>query len=158
MSVSIEKIDLLMERAQVGYREARDVLEQFEGNVVEALIYLENNKQTTIYHEQKRNNTSSTTTKPRFMDKIRKGIAKMHATRFILTNEKRNVLDLPLTIAAFFIVIAFPFSLLLLLIAIMTGNKLTVVKPNGSKVKVKDAIEFVETQQQKFSEVLKEEE
>ena len=52
MNITIEKIDLLKERAQISYSEARDLLEQFDGNVVEALIHLEQNNQTTKPKEQ----------------------------------------------------------------------------------------------------------
>lgn len=44
--ITLEKIDILRERAGLSYAEARDLLEKNNGSVVDALIYLENNKKT----------------------------------------------------------------------------------------------------------------
>lgn len=41
MSISIEQIDLLRKRANVGYKEAKEALEKCNGDIVEALSYLE---------------------------------------------------------------------------------------------------------------------
>ena len=41
MEITLEKIDLLRKRANVSYKEAKHALEENEGNVVEALAYLE---------------------------------------------------------------------------------------------------------------------
>ena len=44
MNVSLEQIDLLRKRANVSYEEAKEVLEKFDGDIIEALVYLEKNK------------------------------------------------------------------------------------------------------------------
>lgn len=41
MQIPLEKIDQLRERAGIGYREAKQILEQADGDLLEALIYLE---------------------------------------------------------------------------------------------------------------------
>ena len=41
MSVNLELIDELRKRANVSYEDARDALEKCNGDMVEALIYLE---------------------------------------------------------------------------------------------------------------------
>jgi len=43
MSVNLEQIEALRERANVSYGEAKEALEVCDGDLVEALIYLEKN-------------------------------------------------------------------------------------------------------------------
>ncbi len=38
MNVSLEQIDLLRKRANVSYEEAKEVLEKFDGDIIEALV------------------------------------------------------------------------------------------------------------------------
>ncbi|MDF2595632.1 MAG: hypothetical protein K0R69_1973, partial [Clostridia bacterium] len=40
-TITIEQIDLIMARANVSYAEAKSALEQTNGDVVEALLFLE---------------------------------------------------------------------------------------------------------------------
>ena len=44
MAVTLEKIDIIMERANVTYEEAKEALAKSEGDLVEALIQLERNE------------------------------------------------------------------------------------------------------------------
>ena len=41
MQIPLENIDQLRERAGIGYSEARNILEEVDGDLVEALIYIE---------------------------------------------------------------------------------------------------------------------
>lgn len=41
MSIDLDKIDILRERGKVTYKEAREALEAAGGDIVEALVYLE---------------------------------------------------------------------------------------------------------------------
>ena len=49
MKITLEQIDFLRERANVSYKEAKEALEQSEGDMVEALVMLE--KQNKIVLE-----------------------------------------------------------------------------------------------------------
>ena len=44
MEVTLEKIDMIKERTKVSYKEAKEALEKCNGNIVDALIYIENEK------------------------------------------------------------------------------------------------------------------
>ena len=43
MEITLEKIELVKDRTGVGYKEAKEALEQTEGNVVDAIILIEEN-------------------------------------------------------------------------------------------------------------------
>lgn len=155
MSISIDKIDLIMERAQVGYADARDVLQKFDGNVVESLIHLEDGHQTRNYHEQK---AAASAPRERFGTKLRKALQRAHQTHFILSKSKRTVLDLPMTVMVLLTACTLPFSLFLLLLSVVSGHRFTIQKPNGEKVRMQEAVRAVEKQRKKVCEAIKIEE
>ena len=39
VEINIEQIDAVRQRTNVGYKEAKEVLEKFDGNVVDAILY-----------------------------------------------------------------------------------------------------------------------
>ena len=51
MSINLEQIDELRKRANVSYEDAKNALEQSDGNLIDALVYLE--KQNKIKPEEK---------------------------------------------------------------------------------------------------------
>ncbi len=164
MSISIDKIDILMERAQVGYKEAKDVLEKFDGNVVEALIYLENEEKTTTDTKHRSRDGRAqmkeefSRTRTSFFDKVRKFIINLHKTKFIISKGEGTILNLPMTITTILVLMTVPFSLILLALGILTGYKISIVKPNGKNIKVSEALQFVEKQQDKFKDDNKDDE
>jgi translation elongation factor EF-Ts len=44
MSITLEKVDQVRERTGVSYQKAKEVLEQTEGDVLEAIVLLEQEK------------------------------------------------------------------------------------------------------------------
>lgn len=153
MSVSLEKIDMLMERANISYKEAKEALEKYDGDMVEALIYLEDAHKTgpktsnvntgqkhyrhqrQQYHQRPQND---------FFDDMKKFFDKMHKTSFVIGKKGKKVLDIPLTVAAIIILLTLPISLILLVLPYVFGYKIVILDPKGSKVKVEDAFQFDE--------------
>lgn len=158
MTISIDKIDILIDRAKVGYEEARDVLEKFDGNVVEALIYLETEDKTTRFHSKGQGDSRYGTHhnynaqyKPSFFEKVKSFLAKAHKTKFVLLKQEKTIIDLPMTLTVLLAIVSMPFSLVLLVLALFTGHRFSIVKPNGQNIKTSEAINFVEKQQEKFN-------
>lgn len=121
MSINIEKVDLLMERANIGYKEAYELLQQHNGSVIEALVYLEKTEKTKpCYQHQTGNNEPST------VDNIQNFISETHQKRFVVSNEERKVVDLPLTVAGIAGVIAFPVAVPLIALGLVTGHKIDI--------------------------------
>ena len=152
MSVSLEKIDMLMERANISYKEAKEALEMHDGDMVEALIYLEASNKTEQSkntrhqrpqrpqrpntHQSRRNNQSD------FFDEFRKIFGKMHKTNFIIGNKNKKVLDLPLTIAAIIILFTLPFSLFLLILPYIFGYSISILDAEGKNVNFEKTFKF----------------
>lgn len=134
MSINLESIDLLRERANVSYEEAREALERCNGDLVEALIYLE--KTQKIRAEKKE-------CKGTFWTKVKKIIKKGNETKFIVKKNGENILKIPMTITVILAIAATPFFFLGLLIAILTNHKIRIEKETGEDLEINKVIEKV---------------
>ena len=85
--VTLEKIDIIRERTNASYEEAKTALEACEGNVVDALIYIEKNNNTIkdeIY-----------TTKDEFISWLKDLVKKGNITRIRIKKDDKVVVDIP---------------------------------------------------------------
>jgi NACalpha-BTF3-like transcription factor len=128
MSDKLEKIDLLRQRANVSYEEAKEALEKFNYDLVEALIYLE--KQNKI-------KTSKINCKgSKFVEYTKELIRKGDKTRFIIKKSDTTVLNIPVTVAAIATVAAMPFAIAGIALALITDHKIKFEKADGEDIKI----------------------
>jgi len=130
MSISLDNIDELRVRANVGYKEAKEALTQTEGDMVEALIYLEENYGVK---SPKQGGSAGIhvdlgKTKEKFKDNenvksFKAGVKGFMKKKFIVTKDKKTYLNIPLFIAVLLVIISEGFGLLLLGIGYFTGFK-----------------------------------
>jgi ribosomal protein L7/L12 len=85
--ITLEKIDLVRERTGVSYSEAKDALEASEGNVVDALIYVEKSKKSVM--------DDFYTTKDEFVDWLKDIINKGNVTRIKIKKDDKILIDIP---------------------------------------------------------------
>lgn len=90
--VSLEKIDTLRERANISYRRAYELLEQVDGDLVRALIQLEEEPRTWTERFQ----VSGSELVGRVRNLIREG----NVNRISIRNRGRVLLDIPVTMGA----------------------------------------------------------
>ena len=88
----LEKIDLIRSRTGVGYREARSALEAAGGDVVQALINIEENADRFTERIQSRSQE--------FMGHIKGILEKGRETRIKVKQGDRTVLELPASVGA----------------------------------------------------------
>lgn len=140
MSVSLEKIDMLMERANISYKEAKDALEMHNGDMVEALIYLEASNKTAKGKPgpgtRPNRNAHHNTKRPEndFFDDVKKFFDKMNKTNFVVGNKTKKILDIPLTVAAILTLITMPVSMFLLILPYLFGYKISILDSEGKNV------------------------
>ena len=126
MKVTLEEIDLLRKKADVSYEDAKEALEKFEGDMVEALVYLE--KENKINHKKK------CESKSQFISKVKNIIKKGNRTKFIIKNDESVVLNIPITIVILLTIFTTPFVIIGLIAAILTKHKISIEKPEGGSV------------------------
>ena len=130
MSISLDNIDELRVRANVGYKEAKEALTQTEGDMVEALIYLEENY--GVKSPKQRGSAGVHVdlgkTKEKFKDNenvksFKAGFKSFMKKKFIVTKEKKTYLNIPLWVAVVLVLATEGFGLLVLGIGYFTGFK-----------------------------------
>lgn len=126
-TITLEQIDLVMQRANVPYSDAKEALEACNGDVVEALLYLEKTERI-----QPKPTTSS--------DKVTSFINKLNATTFIMKKKERTYVNVPLSIALIAIILCFHISVVAIIIALIMGVKISIVGENDIATKINSTI------------------
>lgn len=166
MKITLEMVDKVKERSNVSYQEAKEALEYANGDVLDAIIYLENrNKENNNYKEtfEEDNNCSKTETVEEFKTWLKDIIEKGNVSRIKIKKDEEVIVDVPVNagIAAVIIGIVMPPILALGVIAAvatkitieitMTDGKVIVVNKYISK-----ATEEVKEKANNFSQKVKE--
>lgn len=128
--ISLEKIDIIRERTGVTYTEAKEALEVCNGNVVDALIYIEE-KDKNKYNIKEEIYTS----KEEFIKWLKDIIKKGNVNRIIIKKDTKVVTDIPVNagIAAGIVALYVPFLAIIgVLTAVFTKLTIEIVKSDGS--------------------------
>jgi hypothetical protein len=102
--VSVELIDELKKRANISYTEAKDILEKHNGDILESLITIENQKKS----ESTKNILYQTITK------FKKGLHRANRLKLIVVKDGKTIVKLPFT----YVIMALVFGFYLTLISI----------------------------------------
>lgn len=128
--ISLEKIDIIRERTGVTYTEAKEALEACDGNVVDALIYIEE-KDKSKYNVK----DEIYTTKEEFIKWIKDIIRKGNVNRIIIKKDEKVVTDIPVNagFAAGIVALYVPvLAIIGVLTAVFTKLTIEIVKSDGS--------------------------
>lgn len=144
--ITLEQIDLLMERANVSYRDAKEALEHANGDIVEALLYLEqNNKMNTQKDAFTKSSTASTSSSTSaYKEKATSFFKQLHATSFQMKKGDHTFIDVPATIAIIALLVCMPFSFLVLLVSLICGIKINVVGQNEVADKINSTLDSIQ--------------
>ncbi|QJW49052.1 DUF4342 domain-containing protein [bacterium BFN5] len=119
--ITLEKIDIVRERIGVSYREAKEILEKNNGNVIEALIDAENKKQNNWTEEfSVRSNE--------VMDKVKELIHEGNVNRIRIKNEGRTLVEIPVGLGAIGAVVLPQLAALGVLVAVFKRCTIEVVR------------------------------
>lgn len=125
----LEKIDLIRERIGVSYKEAKEALDKAGGDVVQALIMLEN--------QEKKWDERLDAKGRELVEYIRDIIKKGNVTKVRLKKDDRIIFEIPATIGAIGVGGALLSPLLAILgvvgtvAALVNHYKLEIVRPDG---------------------------
>ncbi|GIM28063.1 hypothetical protein CPJCM30710_07290 [Clostridium polyendosporum] len=139
--ISLEKVDQVRDRTGVGYAEAKLALEVNGGDVLEALIYIENIKRSNEdkTHAWKKFKGESSSTKYETLEEFKlwlnELIKKGNVSRVKIKREDKVIIDIPVNagIAAGVIAIIMPQLLAIgIITAIATKLTVEITKDDGS--------------------------
>ena len=134
MDAYLEKIDLIRERTGVTYKEAKEALDQAGGNVVDALVLLEE-------RTDKGWMDSMGVMGNDVIEKLKKIISKGNVTRIILKRDGEVMLNIPVTAGAIGVVLAPFVSIVGVSAALASKASIEIVKDNGEVVDINDMAE-----------------
>lgn len=134
MDINLEKVDIVRERTGVSYKEAKDALEQNNGDVIESIISI----------EQKHGNSwmgTMSVTGNEIIEKLKTLIQKGNVSRIVLKKEGETLLNVPVTAGAIGVILAPIVSLLGVSAAIATKTTIEIIKNNGEVVDINEIAE-----------------
>ncbi|WP_125152553.1 DUF4342 domain-containing protein [Clostridium rectalis] len=122
---TLEKIDIIRERTGATYSEAKEALDVCNGNVVDALIYI----------EEKKKKENPYVTKDEFIAWLKDLVNKGNISRIKVKKEDKVVIDIPVNAGALVTLTALivsPFITLILFAAALTQVTVEITKSDGS--------------------------
>lgn len=131
MEITLEKIELVKDRTGVSYKEAKEALEFAGGNVVDAIIYIEENIDNDFNSKEKK-------TVDKAVAAVKEAVRKGNVTRIRVYHGDDIVLNLPVTFGAVGAVL-FPWGAVASAVAAaLTKCRIELVKEDGSVVDVSE--------------------
>lgn len=151
--ITLEKVDMVRERTGVTYEKAKQALEASDGDVLEALIYIEKTQDTSNKNEDSESEFESKTAVSieELKAWIKKIVEKGNVTRIKIKKDDVELIDIPVNagIAAGVVAIAIPPILAAgVIAAIATKITIEVTKEDGS-------VEVINTQVSKVANDVK---
>ncbi|WP_054743063.1 DUF4342 domain-containing protein [Cellulosilyticum ruminicola] len=130
MEITLEQIDLIMQRANVSYAEAKAALEQANGDILEALLLLEQGEKIKSNYTTTQNSCSTNS------DKIKNFINKLNATNFIMKKKEHTYVDVPLSFALIFLILSFHISIVAIIVSLVLGVRIHIQGDNDLASKI----------------------
>ncbi|MDD7718028.1 MAG: DUF4342 domain-containing protein [Eubacteriaceae bacterium] len=127
MEITLEKIELVKDRTGVTYKEAKEALEAAEGNVVDAIIAIEEDI-------NERGNASIGVKGENLKAKIKEILDKGNVSRVIVSKDGETMLNIPLVVGLLGTVIAPTAAIIAVVASFGFKCKIEFVKDDGSVI------------------------
>lgn len=134
MEGTLKKIDMIKERTKVGYKEAKEALQQANGDVLEAIISIEENQKKNTWTEQ------ITVTGTEVVDKLREIIRKGNVSRIKIKKGDYLILDIPVTVGALGTALMPYITALGTAIAFISKVTIEIERPNKEAINLNEEI------------------
>ncbi|WP_352419864.1 DUF4342 domain-containing protein [Proteiniborus sp.] len=133
MDITLEKIDKIRERTGISYKEAKEVLEKHNGDVLEALIDLEENKHTWSDNLSNKGEI--------IIENLREILRKGNVTKIVVKKDGDTIVNLPVTAGAIGAILALPVTALGLTAALVSKCSIEITKEDGEIINVNEMAE-----------------
>jgi hypothetical protein len=138
MKTTLEQIDELRKRANVGYKEAKEALDKFDGDLVDALAYLDGeNKINNCCHGNIHNHAD-------LWQKCKSIISKGNKMKLKISKNDNTILNLPLTLVILVGLLMTPLFIGSFILALFTGCRIRFSKENGEDCCINKHLEKAE--------------
>lgn len=141
MRITLEMVDEVINRTNVSYKVAKDALELNEGDVLKAIVHIEESKSTD--HKQNRRLNGQ-----EIVERLKALVNDGLVHQILILKNGRTVVDIPIVAGAVSAVIFTIPTVAGIIAAIATGCEIKIVKKDGG------TINFNELTQEKFEEFM----
>lgn len=152
--ITIEMIDELRARVDVTYEDAKEALENSQGDILEAIIYLEKNNKINSKKEEYKGEQKEQQKEEQ--DGFSKAVCKViswsknvfrkgNSNHLVIVKNDNVILRLPLTVVVLVVVLAPYISIPLLLLALFSGHKIRFNGDDIEKTRANDTMDKVST-------------
>jgi len=154
MSVTLEKVDEVRNRTGASYSEAKEALEFTGGDVLEAIVYIEQMRQEPPKKDSFADDLSDRGSE--IIEMLKDLVKKGQVTRILLQKDGNTVLDIPIVAGAVGALIFTGATAVGILAALATGCELMIVKDNDDVIDIREILEdTAETVKGKAEDVMK---
>ncbi|MCG8483918.1 MAG: DUF4342 domain-containing protein [Clostridia bacterium] len=139
MDISLEKIELVKDRTGVSYKEAKEALEHAKGNVVDAIIYIEENidgKNKFKFMEENE-----------IVEKLKEFVKKGNVSKIVFKKDDEVILNIPVNAGIIGMALAPWPAIGGTIAAMMTKCKIEIIKEDG------EVVDFSEIANDKFDDI-----
>ncbi len=144
MTGNLEQIDLIRQRANVGYEEAKAALEKCNGDIVETLVLLEKENRTKPGKKPKDCS--------KFMNGVKEIIHKGNRTKLVIRGKNSDLVNLPLTVAVIVTIFATPVVIIGIPAALLTKHKIKIEKEDGEDTEINKVFDKMSTAVNSFTD------
>ena len=162
MNISLENVDAVKARTGVSYKEAKEALELCNGDVLEAIIHLEEKKSDVKKETTTEQNSGATETIDEFKTWLKDLIDKGNVSRIKVSKDGKKLVDVPVNagIAAGVIAIILPPILVFVVAAaVVTQVTIEITKKDGTveviNKYISEAVNIAKDKASDISEVVK---
>lgn len=132
MDISLENVDLIVERTGVSYAEAKEALEKANGDVVDAIILIEKSRSSWSDDVADKGQ--------QLIDKVKELLRKGNVTKITVKKDGEILMNIPVTAAALGSIISVPLALIGLGSAIISKCTIEVQKEDGDVINVNEMV------------------
>ncbi len=138
MSVTLEKVDEVRNRTGASYGEAKEALTFTEGDVLEAVIYIEQMRSGEGKKDSVKDDLSDMGNE--IIEKLKELVKQGQVTRILLRKDDKNVLDVPVVAGAVGALIFTGATTVGIIAALATGCDLYIVKEDGEQIDIREVM------------------
>ncbi len=133
MEISLEKIDAVIARTAATFKEAKEALEKTEGDVVEAIIFIEENRKSWTDNISYKGE--------QMIEKVKELLRKGNVTKITIKKDEEVIMNIPVTAAALGTIISAPLALIGLGSAIIAKCTIEIEKEDGEIINVNKLVD-----------------
>lgn len=136
MSIELEKIDTVIDRTGVSYKEAKEALEASNYDVVEAIIYLEEKLSSSGSFAE-----SIESKGEKLLEKLKDLIKEGNVNKITIKKDGEILANIPINVGAVAFLATTFWSTVGLTAAVLTKHTIEITKKDGEVINLKEASE-----------------